>query len=430
MQTLIRGGRIVDPMNGIDDLLDLLIESDRISEVGRSLEAPGAEVWEASGLVVVPGLIDMHVHLREPGYEYKETIETGAAAAAAGGFTAVAAMANTDPPNDTAAVTNFIKRRAAEVGKARVYPIAAITKGLAGEQLTEIGELVAAGAVAVSDDGHPVENPRVLRRALEYASTFGIPIIEHCETRALHAGGVMNEGYWSTLLGLRGIPAASEEIAVRRDIALAELTGGRLHVAHLSTRGALEAVRDAKKRGLSVTCEVTPHHLLLTDEAVRNYDPATKMNPPLRSEEDCSLLLEGLADGTIDAIATDHAPHHDDEKLTEFDRAPFGVVGLETALPLALDRLVRREVITLARMVELLSVRPARILGVDGGSLGKGAPADLTVLDLDREVVVDPERFLSKGRNTCFRGWRLRGAPVATFVGGKRIWELSGTAGS
>lgn len=421
MRLLVRNGRVLDPANRFDRKADVLIEDGRIAAVGSGLEAIDAELLEASGKVVLPGLIDLHVHLREPGFEYKETIETGTAAAAAGGFTAVAAMANTHPPNDSAAVTDFIRRRAAEVGKVRVYPIGAVTKGMEGKELTEFGELVASGAVAVSDDGRPVEDPGLLRRALEYASLFDIPIIEHCETPALHPGGVMNEGYWSTVLGLRGIPTASEAIAVQRDISLVEMTGAKLHIAHLSTRQSLDAVREAKRRGLPVSCEVTPHHLLLTDEAVREYDANAKMKPPLCSEEDRQALLEGLADGTVDAIATDHAPHHADEKCVEFDQAPFGVVGLETALPACLDRLVGKDVISLARLVELLSTNPARILGLDKGALSVGSEADLTVVDLERPFTVDPSAFRSKGRNTPFAGWSLRGQAVATIVQGEIV---------
>jgi dihydroorotase len=423
MRLLVKNGRVVDPSAKLDATLDVLIEDGRISAVGSSLASSGAEVLDASNRVVTPGFIDIHVHLREPGFEYKETIESGTAAAAAGGFTAVAAMANTSPTNDTAAVTEFILRRAAEVAKVTVYPVGAISKGLEGKQLTEIGDLVSAGAVAVSDDGHPVRDPYLMRRAMEYSTLFDIPVIEHCETPRLHPGGVMNEGFWSTSLGLLGIPAASEEISVRRNIILAELTGARLHIAHLSTRGAMEAVREAKRKGSRVTCEVTPHHLLLTDEALREYDPNTKMMPPLRSEEDRQALLEGLADGTVDAIATDHAPHHVDDKCMEFDKAAVGVVGLETVVPLGLDRLVSQNVVTLPRFIELLTAGPARVLGIGKGTLAVGADADLTLLDLDRSFTVEPEKFLSKGRNTPFAGWTLRGQAVATIVGGEIVWQ-------
>ena len=423
---VIRGARVVDPSQGIDRVADLEIEDGRIASIGsdRGPARAGPEVVEARGLVAVPGFIDMHVHLREPGFEYKETIASGTAAAAAGGFTAVASMANTDPVNDCAAVTEYILEKAALAGKARVFPIGATTKGLEGKELAEIGEMVAAGAVAISDDGRPVSDPGVMRRAMEYTRTFDIPVIEHCETLELHPGGVMNEGYWSTALGLRGIPRASEEIAVARNIRLAELASARLHVAHLSTAGALRSVREAKSRGLQVTCEVTPHHLLLTDERVAGYDTQAKMKPPLTTEEDRKSLLAGLSDGSVDAIATDHAPHHHDEKEDDFDSAPFGIVGLETAVALCLDRLVRPGLLSLSRLVELLSLGPARILKVEGGTLAPGARADVTLLDLEQAFRVEPPSFLSKSRNTPFAGWELRGRAVRTLVGGKTVWSL------
>jgi dihydroorotase len=423
MRLVIKNGRVMDPANNVDTETDVSIENGRISAVAKDIDTRGAEVLDAKGLIVAPGFIDMHVHLREPGFEHKETIESGTAAAAAGGFTGVACMPNTKPVNDSASVTELILRQAREKGLVKVYPIGAITKGQAGEELAEIGELVHAGAVAISDDGHPVSDPRVMRRALEYSTHFDIPLIEHCETPELHPGGVMHEGYWSTALGLRGIPSASEEMSVRRNIALSEMTGAKLHIAHLSTRGSLEAVRDAKRRDIRVTCEVTPHHLLLTDEAVKDYDTHTKMAPPLRSEEDRQALIDGLADGTIDAIATDHAPHHADEKMVEFDQAPFGVVGLETAVPLCLDRLVGQKVISLTRLIELLSIQPARLLGLSQGTLSIGADANITLLDLERSSKVEPETFRSKSRNTPFTGWELKGWAVKTFVGGKVVWS-------
>jgi dihydroorotase len=419
---LVRRGRIVDPSQKLDDVLDLLVEDGRVRSVGPALSSEGADVIDASGLVLAPGFIDMHVHLREPGFEYKETIASGTAAAAAGGFTAVASMPNTDPPNDCASVTEFILKKAQQAGSSRVHPIGATTKGMEGKELAEIGEMVLAGAVAVSDDGLPVRDPNVLRRAMEYSRTFDIPVIEHCETPELHPRGVMNEGYWSTCLGLRGIPRASEAIAVARNVILAETTGARFHVAHLSTAAALRTVAEAKGRGLPVTCEVTPHHLLLTDERVSGYDTNAKMKPPLVTEEDRRALLEGLADGTVDAIATDHAPHHEDEKAEDFDEAPFGVVGLETAVPLCLDRLVRAGTVPLSRLVELLSTGPAKILKVEGGTLAPGARADVTLLDLERPFRVEPTSFASKGRNTPFAGWELRGCAVRTLVGGKTVW--------
>jgi len=421
---LVREARVVDPSQGLDRVSDLLIEDGRIGGIGGSIPVQGAEVLEARGLVAVPGFVDMHVHLREPGFEYKETIASGTAAAAAGGFAAVASMANTHPVNDCAAVTEYILKKAAVAGKARVHPVGATTKAMEGRELAEIGEMVAAGAVAISDDGQPVSDPNVMRRAMEYAKMFGIAVIEHCETLELHPGGVMNEGYWSTTLGLRGIPRASEEIAVARNIRLAELTGARFHVAHLSTGGALRSVREAKARGLSVTCEVTPHHLLLTDERVSSYDTQAKMKPPLTTEEDRQGLLEGLRDGAVDAIATDHAPHHQDEKDDDFDSAPFGIVGLETAVALCLDRLVRPGIISLSRMVELLSSGPARILRVEGGTLAPGSRADVTLLDLERPFRVEPQSFLSKGKSTPFAGWELTGRAVRTIVGGTTVWAL------
>ncbi|HSF18491.1 MAG TPA: dihydroorotase [Vicinamibacteria bacterium] len=421
---LIRGARIVDPSRSIDQVSDILVEEGRIRAIDEGLSREGVEVVDARGLIAVPGLIDMHVHLREPGFEYKETIASGTAAAAAGGFAAVAAMANTDPPNDCAAVTEYILEKAARAGGARVHPIGATTRKMEGKELSEMGEMVAAGAVAVSDDGLPVRDANVMRRAMEYASIFDIPVIEHCETPELHPGGVMNEGYWSTCLGLRGIPRASEEISVRRNVILAEATGARLHVAHLSTKGALEAVRQAKEKGLPVTCEVTPHHLLLTDESVRGYDTRAKMKPPLVTEEDREALLEGLADGTVDAIATDHAPHHEDEKQQDFDHAPFGVVGLETSVSLGLDRLVRPGIISLNRWIELMSTGPARILGVEGGTLAVGAPADLTLLDPERPFRVEPSVFVSKGRSTPFADWELQGRAVRTIVSGRSVFTL------
>jgi dihydroorotase len=422
---VIRGARVVDPSQDLDRIADLLIEDGKIVAAGGSIPAGDAEIVDARGLVAVPGFVDMHVHLREPGFEYKETVASGTRAAAAGGFTAVASMANTHPVNDCAAVTEFIRKKAAEARMARVHPIGATTRSMEGKELAEIGEMVAAGAVAISDDGRPVEDANVMRRAMEYAKAFGIAVIEHCETLELHPGGVMNEGYWSTALGLRGIPRASEEIAVARNVRLAELTGARFHVAHLSTAGALASVRGAKARGLSVTCEVTPHHLLLTDERACGYDTHAKMKPPLTTEEDRQALLSGLGDGAVDAIATDHAPHHPDEKDDDFDSAPFGIVGLETAVSLCLDRLVRPGIIPLGRLVELLSSGPSRILKVEGGTLAPGARADVTLLDLERPFRVEPQSFLSKGKSTPFAGWELRGRAVRTMVGGVTVWALA-----
>jgi len=422
---LLKGGRVVDPARGTDGVLDLLLEDGRVARSGARLRVPGAEVRDVSGLVVCPGFIDLHTHLREPGREDKETIATGTRAAAAGGFTAVCAMPNTEPVNDHAGITREVLERARADGVVRVYPIGAISKGSRGEELAEYGDLREAGCVAVSDDGRPVASARVMRRALEYARAFDLTVIDHCEEPTLSHGAPMNEGAVATLLGLRGAPAAAEAMAVERDVLLAELTGGKVHIAHASAALSVDAVRRGKARGVRVTAEATPHHLVLTDEVVRSseYDTSTKMNPPLRSEADRQALIQGLRDGTIDCIATDHAPHTVDDKKVEYDLAAFGIVGLETAVALCLDRLVAPGLITLPRLVELLSTRPAAVLGLPGGTLAPGAPADVTVLDLSRRQKVDPARFLSKGRNTPFGGWTLKGAPVMTMVGGRVAWR-------
>jgi dihydroorotase len=369
------------------------------------------------------------VHLREPGQEHKETIATGTASAVAGGFTAVACMPNTDPVNDQASVTQFILKRAAEAGLARVYPIGAVSIGSKGEQLAEIGDLRAAGCVAVSDDGRPVLTALLMRRALEYTAMCGIPVIDHCEDPSLKGDGVAHEGYHASRLGLRGIPGEAEEIWVERDITLAGLTGGRFHVAHLSTAGSLRAVRAGKGRGIAVTCEVTPHHFILTDEELEGYDTNVKMNPPLREARDRDEMIRGIVDGSVDVLATDHAPHHQDEKGVEFDRAPFGIVGLETAVSLTFDRLVHPGLISLRRFVELWSVNPARVLGVRGGSLAEGAPADVSILAPGLSVTIDPAKFVSKGRNTPFGGWTLRGGVAATIVGGRVVYTNPAAAG-
>ncbi|MEK7799811.1 MAG: dihydroorotase [Acidobacteriota bacterium] len=432
---LIKGGRVIDPATKTDAVMDLLIVDGRIAErrspgQGKGGLPAGTRVVDAASHWVCPGLVDMHVHLREPGQEHKETIETGTKAAAAGGFTSVACMPNTDPWNDSLSVTEYIVAEARRRGVVNVYPIGCVSKGGRGEELAEIGDMVRSGAVAVSDDGLPVGNSHLLRMAMEYTKIFGIPLIDHCEDRMLSAAGVMNEGYCSTVLGLKGIPAVAEEVAVGTDLAVAGLTGGRLHIAHLSTRGSLEKVRRARHDGLKVTCEATPHHLVLTDQAVADsdYDPNTKMNPPLRSEEDRQALVEGLRDGTIDAVASDHAPHHLDEKLVEFDEAPFGIAGLETSVPLVMDRLVRPGLIAPARFVELMSLNPSRILGIGKGTLAIGAVADVTIIDPDAERQVDVSRLRSKSRNTPFHGWTLRGWPVATIVGGRLVHELLAAA--
>jgi dihydroorotase len=421
---LLKGGRVVDPESGVDDTLDVLLSEAGIEEVGRRVSSRGATVIDVKGRVVCPGFIDLHAHLREPGREDKETIQTGTRAAAAGGFTAVCAMPNTDPVNDQAGITRSILEKARAEGRTRVYPVGAITRGLRGEELAEFGDLRDAGCVAVSDDGRPLASARMMRRALEYAKAFDLTVIDHCEEPSLSDETVMNEGPVSTLLGLRGAPAAAESIAVERDVQLAALTGGRLHVAHVSAAASLEAVRRGKAQGVRVTVEVTPHHLLLTDQLVKDseYDTATRVNPPLRSETDRQALLAGLRDGTIDCIATDHAPHTVDDKKVEYDRAAPGIVGLETAVALCLDRLVHSGLLELDQLVALLSANPARVLGLPGGTLRVGAPADVTVLDLGRKRQVDPTCFESKGRSTPFAGWILKGWPALTVVGGRIVF--------
>jgi dihydroorotase len=379
----------------------------------------------SADLVVCPGFIDMHVHLREPGQEHKETVATGTAAAVAGGFTAVACMPNTRPVNDNAGVTDLILRKAADAGLARVYPIGAVSRGQLGEQLADIAELKQAGCVAITDDGHPTATALLLRRALEYAGMFGMPVVEHCEDPTLKGDGVAHEGFHASRLGLRGIPGACESLGVERGVLLAELTGSAFHVAHMSARGSMRAVRKAKEAGVRVTCEVAPHHFTLTDEALGSpvpYDTNTKMNPPLREAADRDAMLQGIADGTVDVIATDHAPHHYDEKKVEFDRAPFGIVGLETAVPLSFDRLVHSGVIPLRRLIELLSVNPARVLSLPGGTLSEGAAADITVLAPDLPVRIEAAKLRSRSKNTPFDGWQLRGGVAATIVGGRTVF--------
>jgi dihydroorotase len=425
-RTLLKGGRLIDPANRRDGAFDILIDSGRVARVDRSLPADGAAVVEIpSGLVICPGLIDMHVHLREPGQEHKETVATGTAAAVAGGFTAVACMPNTSPVNDNAGVTEYILKKAAEANLARVYPIGAVSRGQKGEQLADIAELKQAGCVAVTDDGHPVATALLMRRALEYAGMFEMPVIEHCEEQTLKGDGVAHEGFQASALGLRGIPGEAESIMALRDISLAGLTGGIVHIAHMSARQTLDAVRWGKARGIRVTCEVTPHHFVLTDEmlaAPTPYDTNVKMNPPLRETVDRDAMLAGLADGSIDVIATDHAPHHYDEKRVEFDRAPFGITGLETAVSLCFDRLVHAGVLSLTRMIELMTVNPARVLRVPGGSVSEGAPADLSILAPDLRVTVAAAAMRSKSKNTPFDGWTLRGGVAATIVGGRAVF--------
>ena len=422
MRLLIRQGRVVDPANGVDGVQDVLVADGKIEQVGPRLPAPeGAVTIDATGKIVCPGLIDMHVHLREPGFEYKETVASGTRSAAAGGFTTVCCMANTFPVNDNRAVTDYILAKARVEGVVRVHPIGAVTRGLKGAELAELAELAEAGCVAFSDDGKCVMNAGLYRHAMEYVLPFGTPVISHAEDATLAGAWAMNEGVVSTELGLPGLPAAAEDVMVARDILLAELTGAPVHIAHLSTAGAVRLVREAKARGIRVTAEVTPHHLVLTEEAVRSWDPNTKMAPPLRTKRDTEILVEALADGTIDCVATDHAPHSLAEKEGEFDRAANGIVGLETAVAVLLDRLVRPGLLSLATLVSRMSRDPARLLGLPGGSLGPGVPADITILDLDRELTVDPARFHSRSRNTPFAGWTLRGGPVTTIVGGRVV---------
>lgn len=422
MKLLIKNGRVIDPHNQIDARLDILIEDGTVSRVGNNLPADGADSIDAAGRLVVPGLIDIHVHLRDPGLEYKEDIASGTLAAVAGGFTAVACMPNTQPVNDNLAVTRYIQEKAREVGHCRVYPVAAITRGLKGESLTEMGELSEAGVAGFSDDGRPVESGAVMRRALEYSRPFGAAVISHAEDLSLVGEGVMNEGYVATELGLKGIPWVAEDAMIARDIMLAELTGGHLHVAHISTQGGVELVRQAKRRGVKVTCEATPHHFVLTDEAVRGYNTNAKMNPPLRSEQDRQAIRQGLADGTIDCIATDHAPHHFDEKNVEFNLAMNGIVGLETALPLTL-KLVDEGVISLERAIELLSSGPAATLGLPGGHLAEGAPGDVIIIDPELEWTVDENNLHSKSKNSPFIGWTMKGAAVTTVVAGQIVYS-------
>jgi dihydroorotase len=421
MDFCLRGGRVIDPASNLDVQADVLIRDGKVARIEPGLGTnPGRDVrvFEVAGCWVVPGLIDLHTHLREPGQEYKEDIATGTAAAAAGGFTAVCAMPNTVPPNDNRAVTELMVRRAREVGVVRLYPIGAITQGLKGEVLSEMGELQEAGCVALSDDGRPVMSGEVMRRALEYARGFDIPIIQHCEDLNLSAGGSMHEGVISTRAGIRAQPSAAESVMLARDIELVALTGARYHVAHISAAESVRLVREAKKRGLPVTCEVTPHHLTLTDEACATYDTHTKCNPPLRSSADVSALTEALADGTIDAIATDHAPHSTVEKDVEFEQAAFGVIGLETALPLCLD-LVRNGILTPTSLVHRLSTGPAALLRLPGGSLAAGSVADVTVINPDAAWTCEPVRFRSRSRNSPFAGVSMRGRAVLTLVGGR-----------
>ena len=420
---LIRGGRVIDPSRGTDDVADLLVEEGRIAGIGRNIAPPeGTEVIEAAGQVVAPGLIDLHVHLREPGQEELETVASGAMAAASGGFTAVCAMPNTDPVTDNQAAVGFIVRQAARAGKARVYPIGAVTLGQKGEQLAEFGEMVSAGAVALSDDGRPIMSSHMMRTALEYARTFGVPIADHCEDMTLAHGGSMHEGIVATRLGLKGIPSAAEEIHVARDCILAELTGGHIHLCHMSTRGSVELIRRAKEKGLRVTAEATPHHFALTHDRCAGYDTNAKMNPPLREAEDREAIRQALADGTIDVIASDHAPHHYDAKEREFDQAPNGITGLETALGLAIRELVVPGLLSLSDLIGRMSTIPARTFNLPGGTLAVGAPADLVVLDPGIRWVVRSEEMHSKSRNSPFLGEEMVGRANLTLVDGRIVF--------
>lgn len=422
MKTLIKSGRVIDPANNIDEKLDILIVDGKIAELAANIDAGDAEIINAAGLLVTPGLVDMHVHLRDPGLEYKEDIISGTRAAAVGGVTSVACMPNTSPVNDNLAVTKYIISKAQEQGSANVYPIGCITKGLKGEILAEMGELKEGGCVAFSDDGLPVKDGEMMRRALEYANTFGAPIISHAEDLSLVSGGSMNEGPVSTELGLKGIPWVAEDAMTARDIMLAEFTGTHLHIAHVSTKGSVELVRSAKGRGVRVTCEATPHHFTLTDDAVRGYDTNAKMNPPLRTQEDVAAVCTGLADGTIDAIATDHAPHHIDEKNVEFAIAMNGIIGLETLLPLTL-RLVGDKVLSLTQAIALMTCRPAGILGIDRGTLLVGAVADVTLINPNKEWTLNQDKLQSKSKNTPFAGQKLKGYAVKTLLGGKEVFS-------
>ena len=425
MNLLVTNGRVIDPSQELDAKLDILIENGSIVRVDKKIRADAATV-DAGGFIVTPGFIDLHTHLREPGQEHKETIASGTRAAVAGGYTAVCAMANTVPPNDERAVTEMVVAEAARNGACRVYPIGAVSRGLKGEELAELADLRAAGCVAASDDGKPVWNAQLMRRALEYSSMLGMPIVAHEEDAHLNEGGVMHEGYYSTLLGLAGIPAASEETMVARDVILARMTGGHLHVAHLSTRGAGDAVRAAKKSGVKVTCEVTPHHIALEDEAVQSFSTNLKMNPPLRSREHRLAVIEAIADGTIDAIATDHAPHHFDEKNVEFDLAPFGIIGLETAFAVCYERLVREKKVGLMRLVELFTTGPARVFDLPGGTLRAGSIGDLTIVDTNERYQVT-NTFRSKASNSPFLGETLHGRVVSTIVGGAVQYDIRDT---
>lgn len=425
MKLLIKNGRVIDPASGIDDTLDILIERGKIVDIKTKIDGDGPKIIDASRLVVAPGFIDIHTHLREPGQEDKETIHTGSLAAAKGGFTSVACMPNTTPVNDNRGIIEYILSEAKKSAVVNIFPIGAVTKGQKGEELTDMADMVDAGAVAFSDDGLPIMNNYLMRRTLEYSKLLNILIIDHCEDTNLSSGGVMHEGYYSYLLGLTGIPSFSEEIMVSRDIILAEKTDARIHIAHLSVKGAAELVREAKKKKLKVTAEVTPHHLFLTDASLENFDTNLKVNPPLRTKDDVKALIEAVKNGVVDVFSTDHAPHTPDDKEVELDQAPFGINGLETAVSLFLDKLVHKNIISLQKFIEMISTNPALILGFENkGRICIGADADLTILNLRKEIIVDVNRFKSKSRNNPFHGWKLKGAPEMTIVGGKIVYPF------
>jgi dihydroorotase len=427
VKLLIKNGRVVDPESQTNDQMDVLIDNGKIVDINKNINTKAQRSLDATGLVVAPGFIDMHVHLREPGQENKETIHTGARAAAKGGFTSIACMPNTSPVNDNSSVTGYIVSEAKKNAVVNVFPIAAVTKGLKGEELTDMLDLTKVGAIAFSDDGQPVFNSEVMRQALEYSKLLDTLIIDHCEDKELSRDGVMHLGRYSDLLGLKGIPSSAEEIMVSRNILLSEQTDVSVHIAHLSVKGAAALIRNAKKKKVKVTAEVSPHHLILEDASLKNYDTNLKMNPPLRSRSDVKAMVEAMREGVIDVIATDHAPHTPDDKAVEFDRAPFGVIGMETAVSLILDRFVHPQVITLSRFIEMISLNPARILGLNSkGKIAPGMDGDLTLLDLDKDTVVDVYAFESKSRNCPFDGWKLKGCPVKTIVHGNVVYPFDG----
>ncbi|MEA1959939.1 MAG: dihydroorotase [Bacillota bacterium] len=423
MKYLIKSGNVIDPINNINTVMDILIEDGKIQNVDENIYTKDCIIINAAGKYVCPGFIDMHVHLREPGFEYKEDIASGTRAAAAGGFTTVCCMPNTKPVIDNAAVATFVRERASRSGVVNVLPIGSITTGQAGKELSPMAELKAAGCIGVSDDGVPVSDSSVMRHAMEYAKMFQLPVISHCEEKSLSREGQMHEGYYSTVYGLKGIPSLAEEIMVARDVMLSEYTGSHIHICHISTAGSVEIIRQAKKKGIRVSCEATPHHLALTDEMLGDYDADTKVNPPLRSRQDVDALRAGLSDGTIDCIVTDHAPHHKESKDCEFEVASFGISGLETAVAVIMDQLVRPGILDMEYMVELFTSRPANLLGIPKGSMGIGCEADITIIDPELKKTVNPQSFFSKGKNTPFKGWELCGWPVATMVGGRLVAE-------